>query len=89
MSRDTKDPDATDTCAPAASGHDARENPDSVALVGEKSPGVQRIEIVSSQFRLIDRIFLFFGIFLIAYVYGLDGTIRYTYQVCCFQLSKT
>ncbi|PLB46205.1 putative siderochrome-iron transporter [Aspergillus steynii IBT 23096] len=42
--------------------------------------GVKRIEVISSQFRLVDRIFLFFGIFLMAYVYGLDGTVRYTYQ---------
>ncbi|KAJ3528139.1 hypothetical protein NM208_g10346 [Fusarium decemcellulare] len=27
-----------------------------------------------------DRIFIFFGVFLIAYAYGLDGTVRYAYQ---------
>lgn len=43
--------------------------------------GVKRIEAISSQFRLVERTFLFFGIFLMAYVYGLDGTVRYTYQV--------
>ncbi|KAF7125351.1 hypothetical protein CNMCM5793_001529 [Aspergillus hiratsukae] len=47
---------------------------------GSGSPGVRRIEVISSQFSLIHRIFFFFGVFLIAYVYGLDGTIRYTYQ---------
>jgi SIT family siderophore-iron:H+ symporter-like MFS transporter len=52
-----------------------------VQLLGEGSPGVRRIEIIASEFRLIDRVFLFCSIFLVAYVYGLDGTVRYTYQV--------
>lgn len=52
-----------------------------VHLLGEGSPGVRRIEVIASEFRFIDRIFLFCGIFLVAYVYGLDGTVRYTYQV--------
>jgi SIT family siderophore-iron:H+ symporter-like MFS transporter len=52
-----------------------------VNLLGQGSPGVRRIEIITSHFRLIDRVCLFFAIFLIAYVYGLDGTVRYTYQV--------
>lgn len=50
-------------------------------LLGQGSPGVRRIEIITSHFRLWDRVFLFISIFLIAYVYGLDGTVRYTYQV--------
>lgn len=50
-------------------------------LLGQGSPGVRRIEVITSHFRLNDRICLFFAIFLIAYVYGLDGTVRYTYQV--------
>lgn len=53
-----------------------------VHLLGEGSPGVRRIEIIASHFRFVDRIFLFLSVFLIAYVYGLDGTVRYTYQVC-------
>lgn len=55
-----------------------QENPN---LLGKGSPGVRRIEIISSHFRMVDRVFLFLAIFLIAYVYGLDGTVRYTYQV--------
>lgn len=55
---------------------------DSRNLLGKDSPGVRRIEIISSHFRMADRVFLFLAIFLIAYVYGLDGTVRYTYQVC-------
>ena len=71
-------------------------------LLGEKSPGVQRIEAISATFTkwtkvshvemLMDgcgeadgraqiQVFLFVGVFLIAYAYGLDGTVRYTYQV--------
>ncbi|KAJ5218427.1 Major facilitator superfamily domain general substrate transporter [Penicillium cinerascens] len=51
-----------------------------VQLFGEGCPGVRRIEIITSHFGLIDRIFLFASVFLVAYVYGLDGTVRYTYQ---------
>ncbi|KGO73837.1 Major facilitator superfamily domain, general substrate transporter [Penicillium italicum] len=51
-----------------------------VNLLGQGSPGVRRIEIITSHFQLVDRICLFFAIFLIAYVYGLDGTVRATYQ---------
>ncbi|KEF51568.1 MFS transporter, SIT family, siderophore-iron:H+ symporter [Exophiala aquamarina CBS 119918] len=49
-------------------------------LVGAKSPGVARMEAMSEVITRTDRIFLFIGIFLIAYAYGLDGTTRYTYQ---------
>lgn len=52
-----------------------------INLLGKGSPGVRRIEIITSYFKLVDRVFLFLAIFLIAYVYGLDGTVRYTYQV--------
>ncbi|OQE19760.1 hypothetical protein PENFLA_c018G02377 [Penicillium flavigenum] len=51
-----------------------------VSLMGQGSPGVRRIEIITSYFRFWDRVFLFLAVFLIAYVYGLDGTVRYTYQ---------
>jgi len=50
------------------------------SLLGAKSPGVARIEAISHVFTMTDRVFLFIGVFLIAYAYGLDGTIRYTYQ---------
>jgi SIT family siderophore-iron:H+ symporter-like MFS transporter len=49
-------------------------------LIGDKSPGVARIEAISDVLTRTDRIFLFFGVFLIAYAYGLDGTVRYAYQ---------
>ncbi|OBT91484.1 siderophore transporter [Pseudogymnoascus verrucosus] len=49
-------------------------------IYGAKSLGVKRIEAISAQFTGLDKIVLFFSIFLVAYAYGLDGTIRYTYQ---------
>ncbi|OIW32819.1 MFS transporter [Coniochaeta ligniaria NRRL 30616] len=52
----------------------------STITIDEKSPGVIRVEALSSVMTLSDRIFIFFGVFLIAYAYGLDGTLRYTYQ---------
>ncbi len=48
----------------------------------EMSPGVKRIELISSQLGLYSRICLFASVWLVAYVYGLDGTVRNTYQVC-------
>ncbi|OJD19047.1 hypothetical protein AJ78_00998 [Emergomyces pasteurianus Ep9510] len=65
---------------------DEKHDPDrtsqdqSATLLGETSPGVKRVEVISRYFTLPDRIAFFFGIFLLAYAYGLDGTIRYTYQ---------
>lgn len=53
---------------------------DTKSLIGAKSPGVTRIEAIAEHITLTNRIFIFFGVFLIAYAYGLDGTVRYTYQ---------
>ena len=63
-------------------------------LLGAKSPGVRRIEALSTQFTTLDRVFISMGVFLIAYAYGLDGSVRYTYQVwpslaCCKVLEPT
>ena len=44
-------------------------------------PGVHNIEIYAEMYnRPIYRVALFFSLFLIAYAYGLDGNIRYTFQ---------
>ncbi|KAJ9665892.1 ferrioxamine B transporter [Coniosporium apollinis] len=56
------------------------DNSSQVHLTGEKSPGVARIEALSTHLTTFDRVFLFIGVFLIAYAYSLDGTLRYTYQ---------
>ncbi|KAG6016678.1 hypothetical protein E4U54_000667 [Claviceps lovelessii] len=45
-----------------------------------RSPGVVRVEAISSVITTLDRFFIFTGVFLLAYVYGLDGTLRYAYQ---------
>ncbi|PGH33272.1 MFS transporter, SIT family, siderophore-iron:H+ symporter [[Emmonsia] crescens] len=63
-----------------ASDPDQASQDQSPTLLGETSPGVRRVEVISRYFTLPDRIVFFFGIFLLAYAYGLDGTIRYTYQ---------
>lgn len=57
---------------------------DSLSLLSQESPGVKRVEIISSHIHLIDRVFLFSSVFLIAYVYGLDNQVRQTYQVWAF-----
>lgn len=50
------------------------------SIVDAQSPGVVRMKAIASQLTLFDRIWLFSGIFFIAYAYGLDGQTRYTYQ---------
>lgn len=45
-----------------------------------KSPGVARIEALNAHTSLINRCFIFFGLFLVAYAYGLDGSLRGVYQ---------
>lgn len=46
-----------------------------------KDAGVHNIEIYADQYKSpYYRVALFFSIFLVAYAYGLDGNIRYTFQ---------
>lgn len=42
--------------------------------------GVERIAAISAAFSTPLKVILFVGIFLVAYCYGLDATVRYTYQ---------
>ncbi|KAJ9157630.1 Major facilitator superfamily domain-containing protein [Pleurostoma richardsiae] len=63
----------------AAEKHQLSESRPSL-LEADKSPGVARIEALSAVITRTDRVFIFLGVFLIAYVYGLDGTLRGTYQ---------
>lgn len=46
----------------------------------DKSPGVARIEALNAHTSLVNRCFIFFGLFLVAYAYGLDGSLRGVYQ---------
>lgn len=78
---DNDKPHQTSSTAPAPAPHLPRTD-DSIALTGDTSPGVRRIEAISKHIRPADRWVLFFAVFLIAYAYGLDGTLRYVYQVC-------
>ncbi|KAF9872375.1 major facilitator superfamily transporter [Colletotrichum karsti] len=64
----------------AAVGPQAYDNETSPHIMGHKSPGVVRIEALSEAMTRLDRVFIFFGVFLVAYAYGLDGTLRYAYQ---------
>jgi hypothetical protein len=61
-------------------GVPAADHTPPTALASAKSPGVARIEALNAHTSFINRCCIFFGIFLIAYAYGLDGTLRYTYQ---------
>ncbi|KAF2013596.1 siderochrome-iron transporter-like protein Sit1 [Aaosphaeria arxii CBS 175.79] len=60
--------------------HDKDHNAPSNGLLGEKSPGVVRIEALNAHMSFINRCCIFFGLFLVAYAYGLDGTLRGVYQ---------
>ncbi|RGP76438.1 mfs sit siderophore-iron:h+ symporter [Fusarium longipes] len=58
--------------------HEAKTPADAVRDI--TSPGVQRIKAMSEVITMMDRVFIFLGVFLISYAYGLDGTVRYAYQ---------
>jgi hypothetical protein len=49
-----------------------------------KSLGVRRVEAINAELTRWLKVTLFVGLFLVAYSYGLDGTLRYTYQVRSF-----
>ncbi|KAK4126960.1 MFS general substrate transporter [Parathielavia appendiculata] len=63
-------------------GHDRPRRPTSVSVpsVDEKSAGVRRVEAIAAVLTTWDRVAIFFGVFLVAFAYGLDGTVRYAYQ---------
>ncbi|RMZ82107.1 hypothetical protein DV737_g2179, partial [Chaetothyriales sp. CBS 132003] len=45
---------------------------------GKESPGVARVEAISSVITLTDRVFIFFGVFLVAYVYQPTATASFS-----------
>lgn len=49
-------------------------------LLDDKSPGVKRVEALAASYSDSAVLVLLASIFLMAYAYDLDGTIRYTYQ---------
>lgn len=72
MDRDVKRAEAGE-----ASSGDALQD---IKLIGKTSPGVQRMEAISKHITFKDRILLFITIFVLAYAYTLDNTLRYTFQ---------
>ncbi len=52
-----------------------------IDIIGDTSPGVRRAKILADNLSPLDRIIIFVCLFLVAYVFGLDGTLRYVYQV--------
>lgn len=78
MAMEMKHPDASESHIVSSD-----RSQDSVPDVD--SLGVKRVQLLSAYITPVDRIFIFFGVFLIAYVYGLDGQVRVTYQVCIFR----
>ncbi|OAQ61767.1 siderochrome-iron transporter (Sit1) [Pochonia chlamydosporia 170] len=56
------------------------DHDESVSLFGSTSPGVRRMEAVAQHINLPGRVILFVGIFVVAYVYSLDISLRYAYQ---------
>lgn len=69
-------PDNADARRP----HEDVDGHSSVMTIDEKSPGVRRAEALASVLTKWDRIFIFFGVFLVAFAYSTDGILRYAYQ---------
>lgn len=58
----------------------AAEYNDQSKLLDDKSPGVKRVEALAATYSNTGILVLLFSIFILAYGYDLDGTVRYTYQ---------
>ncbi|EJD06330.1 MFS general substrate transporter [Fomitiporia mediterranea MF3/22] len=69
---------STQEKADAISRETESDTPSKHQLV--ESPGVRRIEAISNAFNYPLKLALFLGIFLLSYIYGLDGSVRYTFQ---------
>lgn len=73
-------PAPNDTMPASEQSSQPAAQPSRDKLADMTSPGVARIEAISSCITRTDRIFIFIGVFLVAYAYGLDGTTRYNYE---------
>ncbi|KAE9992485.1 hypothetical protein EG327_008874 [Venturia inaequalis] len=49
-------------------------------IIGDDCPGVLRAEVLREQLTPRDRVYVFLSLFLLAYVYTLDGTLRAVFQ---------
>ncbi|CAO2651732.1 Nn.00g000150.m01.CDS01 [Neocucurbitaria sp. VM-36] len=56
------------------------EERDGQSPIGFKPSGVARVEVMTRHITFRDRFCIFFGIFLVAFAYGLDAVLRSTYQ---------
>ncbi|KAM0754821.1 MFS general substrate transporter [Meredithblackwellia eburnea MCA 4105] len=63
-----------------ASAVNTTSRPTSVSDYVGQNLGVQRVEAIANNIDTRIRIFLFVGVFLVAYAYSIDGTVRYTFQ---------
>jgi SIT family siderophore-iron:H+ symporter-like MFS transporter len=63
-------------------GHDqdqsGRHSP--LSVDEKKSAGVRRVEALAAVLTTADRVVIFLSVFLVAFAYGLDGTLRWAYQ---------
>lgn len=60
--------------------HQLEKQGDTDTAFGDKSPGVRQIEVVAKSLSRTQRYVLWVSVFLTAYSYTLDLTVRYTYQ---------
>ncbi|KAK3292429.1 major facilitator superfamily domain-containing protein [Chaetomium fimeti] len=72
--------EATATADSAHSDLPGRASSVSISPSDDKSPGVRRAEALAAVLTTTDRVFIFLGVFLVAFAYGLDGVLRYAYQ---------
>ncbi|KAK4099468.1 MFS general substrate transporter [Parathielavia hyrcaniae] len=65
-----------------ATDHDQTPRQSSVSApsLDEKSAGVRRVEAIAAVLTTVDRVVIFLSVFLVAFAYGLDGTVRWAYQ---------
>ncbi|OMP81914.1 Siderophore iron transporter 1 [Diplodia seriata] len=65
--------DSASNEAPRNVGAGSKASSEEFQLMGATSPGVKRMEAISAHLTLFDRVFLFIGVFFIAYTYSLDA----------------
>ena len=83
MARSGDDNPPLEATATADSTHSdlpGRASSVSPSPADEKSAGVRRAEALAAVLTTTDRVCIFLGLFLVAFAYGLDGTVRYAYQ---------
>jgi hypothetical protein len=77
-----------DSPAARPSSDDGRSLQNEIDIFGDTSPGVRRARILARSLTTVQRSIIFVCLFFLAYVYGLDGTLRYVYQVSIIRYLK-